>query len=1465
MRQILKILLLLTAVLYLNNAKATHVMGSDISWECIGKDSFKVQITLYRDCNGCDIPPCEVPSLSVTSNCGSKTFSTTKSGGNDITPVCDQQCTRCTNSGCSFKYGIMVYYFTAIVVVSDWRKNGCCTIKMSYYTCARNGAITTGAANQCIYVEGMVNICQDPCDNSPTFTGDPLAIICLGRDFIYNQGVQDKDIDPNTGGLADSLVYSWAEPMTSATGKTTWSSGYAYNKPIYYLGFPKTGLKFPRGIHLDSTTGDMMFRPMKVEQTVMSIKIESYRNGKKTGVTRRDIQVVVIKCPDNNPPVVSGINCKQPKPANFKTQACAGEKLCFTVCTSDKDKDDTVTIGWNAGIPGATFEVINKGDKRETGRFCWTPSEAQVSKFPYTFVVNAKDNACPVNGFTARSFQIVVKAPPKAEYDTLIYDCGEARFTAQKVGKINVSQYMWNLSGRIVVHKGGPADTVWHKYKYPGQKPFNLTLIGANGCNYIYQDTVTVPEFVNVTTTPDVTVCAGSTVQLSATVADNVGTYKVKWSTGDSYTNEGGSTSIKVSNHDTFVVAHVEDTQCENYDTTFIHVNNPATFDLGAEVRICPADKHIFKPTITWDTSETDTIFKYYWYQNDLSQPLSSADSLVVRDSATYILILADSLNCKSVDSVSLKVNPDREWLPKIDPVCLKDSVHAKVSETSAGSKFEWWYSADTNQTPFHVGESYDDLQDESYYYYMKWSETKSGLTCTEFDSVFVKIKDLPELKVLKPADVCENSEDFPLTFNATPYGGEWFDTVSTKEFVKQSRFYPKEAGANGLNIKTHALFYTYQDPITKCRDTAVTTINVKPLPEVELSEDYVTMCNTEDPRELGQYVIKQAGKGTWSGPGVIFESGKYKFDAKEVNYIQGEYQLIYKYIWAVGTKPYCENTDTMILKLIEVPQVLAGKYDSLCVDGFDFDFDNHYPQGVTGAWYYRGLDKTQWDSVSATFEPNTYDVGQHYFAYVYTVPGSECRDTGYTSVTVNALPQPEILTQWQQVNGNNKICISDNPKQIDGNRIENGVGYSNWIWSGRGVRPLSGGNYEFNPNNAGLGEHLLTYTVTNQFGCVNIISESVTVDGDKKVSFTNEKVCNGDTVTMNTSLVNANAVQWSTDGDGYYIDATAINAQYVPQGIDLDPDSTFELTVTTVNTQNVCPEDVATEIIKVYPLPKVLFESEDTVCAPSEVIFYNNSVIKRGSIREFEWIYGDGKTQTVVGEKRVTSNLYGVTGTSDTYTATLIATSDEGCVSQNSKEIVTLLSPEAAFRPQPGVTTIIRPEIYFKNLSNYVAEGSSRYEWNFDDWNIRPDGGVSEEENPLYRYTDTGSYEVRLVAANYHAVGNNVKECTDTLIRVIRVKPEIVIHIPNAFTPDDKGIEKNEYFKPVVDNVSDYSVKVFNRWGQMMWESDDVEESWDGTSQGVACMPDVYLYVVKATNQDGRQYEFTGTVTLIR
>lgn len=1480
MKYVKLLFLLLFAVSFsgLQKANATHVMGSEIKWECIGKDSFKITVRVYRDCNGVNLSG---TPISVRSSCGTRTIGVGSPALiDDITPVCDEQCTRCNSGSCSFKYGIQAYDLSGIVSVADWRKNGCCEITISWQQCCRNNAITTGARSQNFYVEGKLNICQDPCDNSPTFTGAPLALICLGRDFIYNQGVQDKDVDPKTGGLLDSLVFSFTDPLTSSTGKTTWSSGYGPNKPLSFLGFPRTDLPFPRGFHLDSVTGDLMFRPMKEEQTVISFKVEEYRDGVLIGVTRRDVQIIVIRCPTNNPPVISGINCSQPKPANFSTDACADETLCFTICTSDKDKNDTVTIGWNQGIPEATFEVVNKGDKRETGRFCWTPTEKHVGPRAHKFLVTAKDDACPVNGFTGRAFSIIVKASPKAEYDTLVYDCGESRFTAEKVGNVNIQQYLWTISGRLALKAGGAVDTTYHTFKYPGQKPFALTLFGKNGCTKVYEDTVTIPDYVNVTTSPDVTVCAGSEVKLSAAVEDAVGSYRVDWSTGDKFTDEGGFTSITVDTVDTFVIAKVKDQQCDNADTTFIYVNNPVKMELGPDVRVCPGDAHDFGVVLTYDTTDADTIFTYSWTRNQSSTVLSTTDTLTALDSAMYFLTITDSLSCVSKDSVSLLVNPVRNWKPNGQAICINDTAELKVRETSPNSVFEWWLNpADSANTPYQVGETMRHDPTSSQYYGIKWTESLNNMTCTQYDSVYVKVNPLPTISLVEPGSVCENGDPIILAFNGSPIGGEWFDTVTTGDhYVEFGRFYPDVAGASGELQKTHPLFYAYEDPITKCRDTADTKITVKPLPLVELSEEEVPMCNTESARPLGQYVIKVSGEGKWEGVGVTKVGNDYFFDAAHplVGYQPGKYELIYTYTHTKSTTaPFCSNSDTMYIRLIEVPQVKAGDYDPICKNGPITQL-NPTPadgNGGTGEWYYLGTTGNERIEQSRNFNPANFEASErHLLRYVFTVSDSECRDSSNTFIDVNPLPIPEALTQWEIGDGVNKICELSIPKGLEGNTTDaNGPeAYIERTWSGPGVID-QGGTYVFDPQAVGLGgPYTLTYEVTNHFGCTESTEDDITVDGEKKISFTNEKVCKGDNVVMDLTVENSPFVQWSTSGDGAFIDDRALNAEYVPGEQDFDVD--FQLTVETDHPDNVCPEVEATSEIRVHPLPVVQFQSEKVVCGPSEVLFRNTSYVPqgRGSIRENIWDYGNGQTETVLGKRITTKTVYGTIGEVDVYTATLTSVTDEGCTASVSHDITTLLTPLAAYTPKPGVTTISSPEVYFDNKSQYVSETNSRFEWDFDDDDpLRvPDTELMFSENPMYRYQDTGTYDVELIVTNWYPhpdPDRGIIECTNSIIKPIVIKPEIVMYVPTAFSPDGKGIDVNDKFVPITDNVQSYTLKVFNRWGELMWETTDLGEAWDGTKAGVECLPDVYLYVIKAKNQEGRDYEFNGTVTLLR
>ncbi|MBT7826066.1 MAG: hypothetical protein HN600_05685, partial [Bacteroidetes bacterium] len=317
-------------------AKATHMMGSDITWTCIGQDSFIIKLVIYRDCNGVNLGSASIPIKCATTGASIASLSIAKPVPIDITPTCGASCTRCVTSSCAFPYGIEQYTYQKLVVLSN--AGSCCKVAISYSLCCRNVTITTisNPGSSSFYVEALLDRCVTPCDNSPSFTNPPVAIICIGQNFVFNHGVVDIDIG-GSGGLLDSLSYEWTQPLGSASGPLSYLGQYSYDKPLYFWGFPNKNLPFPRGFHLDPATGDISFRPMKIEQTVMAIKIGEWRkNASGTyeliGQVRRDIQIIIISCPNNNAPVLSG---------PYYKEICATNTVNFSIATNDYDTKDT--------------------------------------------------------------------------------------------------------------------------------------------------------------------------------------------------------------------------------------------------------------------------------------------------------------------------------------------------------------------------------------------------------------------------------------------------------------------------------------------------------------------------------------------------------------------------------------------------------------------------------------------------------------------------------------------------------------------------------------------------------------------------------------------------------------------------------------------------------------------------------------------------------------------------------------------------------------------------------------------------------------------------------------------------------------------------------------------------------------------------------------------------------------------
>jgi gliding motility-associated-like protein len=132
---------------------------------------------------------------------------------------------------------------------------------------------------------------------------------------------------------------------------------------------------------------------------------------------------------------------------------------------------------------------------------------------------------------------------------------------------------------------------------------------------------------------------------------------------------------------------------------------------------------------------------------------------------------------------------------------------------------------------------------------------------------------------------------------------------------------------------------------------------------------------------------------------------------------------------------------------------------------------------------------------------------------------------------------------------------------------------------------------------------------------------------------------------------------------------------------------------------------------------------------------------------------------------------------------------------------------------------------------------------------------------NPIHVFPDaSGSYVIELIA--YSPLG-----CTDTVRMVINVSEELIYYVPNTFTPD--GDNYNETFKPVFTagyDPYDFTLLIFNRWGEIIWESHDVAIGWDGTYGGQIMQDGVYTWKIdfKTTASDERVM-ITGHVTLLK
>ncbi|MFY0643833.1 MAG: gliding motility-associated C-terminal domain-containing protein, partial [Bacteroidia bacterium] len=174
--------------------------------------------------------------------------------------------------------------------------------------------------------------------------------------------------------------------------------------------------------------------------------------------------------------------------------------------------------------------------------------------------------------------------------------------------------------------------------------------------------------------------------------------------------------------------------------------------------------------------------------------------------------------------------------------------------------------------------------------------------------------------------------------------------------------------------------------------------------------------------------------------------------------------------------------------------------------------------------------------------------------------------------------------------------------------------------------------------------------------------------------------------------------------------------------------------------------------------------------------------------------------------------------------------------------------------------TTAALPKFSFSDESTVnPVLGSSIVSWNWDFRSPFANPQTSTDQNPTTFYNkDTATYSVKLVVETNYG-------CKDSIERDVIVGPDLIVYVPTAFTPDGNGPPENNEFKTIISGEKSMELIIFNRWGEIMFQSTDKDIEWDGTFRGAPCQQDVYAYQLKVVALNDEVYQYSGTITLVR
>ncbi len=1397
-------ILLIFSMISMNHAKASHSMGADLTYKCLGGNSYEIQLSFYRDCAGIEADTeafivfqssCfAIDSLEIFQIAGT---------GQEISPACPNNTTTC-NGG--LFTGIQEYIYRGVINLpgpcADWQ--------FSYNLCCRNNAITNinNPGQTQIFIFANLNNTVAACNNSPTFSNKPVPFACRGQQFCYNHGAYDQD--------GDSLVYSLITPYESPGTPINYSSPWSATNP----------LTSSPGVSLNPFTGDICMTPTNLEITVMAVLVEEYRNGVLIGAVERDIQFTIIDC-NNIIPTLSGINGTN----SFSQTVCAGTQICFDISSADVNGTQNTFVDWDYSIPGATF--TSYPGTRETATFCWTPTSAQINTNPYCFTVTVRDDNCPFVGSQIYAYCITVNGIIADAGPNLTVACNATTpITATASGGSGIYSYQWNTGANTPSITGGAGTYVvtasdgsctdsdsalvspaigspsaafvtnancsslnvqftdqstitggvitsyaWdfgdgttsalqnptHPYSATGDYPVQLIVTSGTGCIDTLIQTLHLSLNAANAIFSFANGCIGSQVNFTNQSTSLSAINNWMWYFGDGTTSTVSDPAHSYATSGAFNTSLV----VTNVDGCRDSIMHPLTIfalpiaDAGINDTICPG----FPANLTASGGTS-----YLWNPGTLA---TAAIAVSPSASTNYVVIVTDVNGCTSTDDTRVVVSRVPQISAQDRTICLGSATNISVNITGGGGPgggggpyTYLWNPGALNTQQINV----NPVVTTDYYI-----TVTNNYGCVATDTSTVTISAAIADAGLNQS-ICTGSNAI---LNATA-GGTFYTWM------------PGNINSQQLNVAP-LLNTTYTVEVTDnngCTSTDQVDVIVNNLPVANAGIDQA-IC-------IGASATLNASGGTrfiWT-PGIDTLSQFIVTPNSNSTYIV-----------LVTDANGCTDTDSVNVVVNSLPILAASSTDALCFGSAD-GTAAIIASGSTPPYTY------SWSPAGGVRDSATGLLSGRYFITV--TDSNNCRQID--SVFID---QPIAINL--SINNISASCLTS-PTGSAAISASGGTSTLTYLWSPMGGTSSSATNLD-------AGNYSVTVTDAN--GCTQNTPVTIPLIPPLTLSaIAPPPLCGGFPAQLQASGSGGNGgpyiYSWN-NGEIFGENPTVLAVT----------DSTF-----TVTLSDGCVADISQSInLTVYLTPEVDFTPHIIGgCTPVEVDFRNYFPQEVGA--NFYWDLDDN----VLSSDSTPTHIYTEPGE---YDVTLMIVSVNGCTETKTVDnVVTVYGfPVADFTQSADQVSEFQPIVSFTDNSSDAIF----WEWNFGDGS-----SVSDDPHPTHTYSDSGTYHIQLIV-------RNAGGCVDTTYGTVRVESEFTIYVPNSFTPNGDGV--NDYFFATGVGIIDYEMWIMDRWGKQIFHSQEQTHQWDGSYFGNdrSCQSDVYEFIINVHDYKGKPHKVIGHVSLVR